>query len=105
MSHQHHGLSTPLLPSSASSLPSCLQERRAAELLALFDLPLSEALWHFLVHNSGSLPLDAVVHLLDAQQAEPQRIERLFALLELLQRTMINKASQPRIACSDHQPA
>jgi DNA repair protein RadC len=100
-SHQHDCLSTPVFP-SASSLPrSCPrpQERRAAELLALFDLPLSEELWHFLVHNSGSLPLDSVVHLLDAQQASPQRIERLFALLELVQRTMMNKASQPRIAC------
>ena len=99
MSHQHDRLSTPLFPSASSMTLSCLQERSTAELLALFDLPLSEALWNFLVHNSGTLPVDSVVHLLDPQQAEPQRIERLFALLALLHRTMMNKASQPRITC------
>jgi len=100
-SHQHDCLSTSVFPSASSIPRSCPrpQERSTAALLALFDLPLSEALWHFLARNSSTLPLDSVVHLLDPQQAEPQRIERLFALLELLQRTMMNKASQPRITC------
>ncbi len=52
-SHQHDCLSTPVFPSASSIPRSCPrpQERRAAELLALFDLPLSEELWVLLLNK------------------------------------------------------
>jgi len=97
MSHQHKCGATPLSPSASSVTIPATQERRAAELLALFDLPLPGALWYFLTHNS-TLPVDSTVHLLDPQ-TEPQHIERLLALLALVQRTTINQVSQQRMTC------
>jgi hypothetical protein len=96
MSHLHTDEAMPVFPSASSLIPP--QERSTAELLALFDLPLSEELWHFLVHNSSTLPIDSVVHLLAGQLA-PQQIERLLALLELVRCTTIKQASQQRITC------
>lgn len=95
-----HLLTTTITAPLSSTLPPAIQQRTTSELLAMLELPISEAMWHFCVHKSSTLPEEKLQYLLGLQ-AESIQVERLLAVLELIHRAVSKNPPEQRITCPD----